>query len=1197
MTDKPLSLGHKLLLGLLFGLAGFALNWIKLDLFFNVNFVFGSIATMVAVRRFGLLTGLTAALIASSATIFYWTHPWAVLTFTAEALVVHQLGKRRQFSMLVADIFYWFTIGLLLIWLAHHQIMGFAPMATMVIALKQGINGIFNTLLAQGICLLPWMVRRDEHHEKPTLRELLFVGLAALVLIPTLAYTYISINSEFKQRLSLLEEGVSKFALGAPRSAVDLWFSRNKHYVEGLAAVLTNREAALSINTQLTLEKLCAGDDNISRLVVVDHKSITRAFVPRDDGSGHATVGLDLSDRPFIKEVMVPPFETRVVFFMGKIISPGPRLAVVAPIHEQGQYKGAVLSVYGLEKLQALLQPLADMRDVTATIIDPQRRVVVSSNKAMQPFNPFVLPRNGNLKPLNGDVFQWIPDPQPGIGNMKRWLRSFYYMETSIPGMPQWKMVVECPLKPLLLETNQQTTRSLCVIALILLLALLLAHTCSRYLAQVFVRLEEFSRGLADRILKGDAITWPAAAIQELEGLTTNFQNMAASLQQQSHELQALNEDLEERVEERTSQLEEAESRQRALINLIPDIVCLKDGEGRWLIANNFCLQLFELTEIAYQGKTDKDLAPFSPFCFDAFMDCYQSDEDVWKTGEQVRSEVKISLRDGSSTTFDIIKLPVFRLDGSRKSLLVVGRDITKRKQIEKELQETAEAKMQFLANMSHEIRTPMNGVIGMAGLLQESGLNSEQQQYAEVIRASGDLLLTIVNDILDFSKIEAHRLDLESMPFAPLLLINELVTMITPQVQDKGLKLVRNFELQESTCLIGDMSRLRQILFNLVGNAIKFTETGAITIRSWLVTDDSRQVVLHFQVRDTGIGIPKDRLASLFDPFTQADSSTTRKYGGTGLGLAISRQLAQLMGGEINAISLPGQGSSFTVAIPFKLADEETACQFCRQSQVTVEDQVITSRVLVVEDNLINQLVARTVLEKQGHKVTLVANGKEALEMLRLMSFDLVLMDCQMPIMDGFEATQRIRNGEAGEQSQRLPIIAMTAHALAKDKERSLAAGMDDYLSKPVQVNALYRAISHWHGRYHGEKQVVQKSSQSKPSPEIKAFDPDDLLGRLDNDHDLAKVTISIFLEGVAEVIAELRLAFDAQNPEAIVMQAHGLKGAALNASAGAVAEIARQIEFLARDGVLEGAEVLVDALLPGLTSYKEELQRTGWL
>ena len=1201
MTGKRSTVLRSSVAGLLLGLTGAVLNWFRLELFFNVDFLFGSIATMVALQRFGLTAGVAATLTASSVSLLLWHHPWAVVIFTTETLLVHQLTSRRRFSLLNADIVFWFTAGLLLVWLFYHQVMGFSLPATLLIALKQGINGIFNTLLAKGICLLPWLTRHEERRQKPALRELLFVGLAALVLVPALGFAWFTIHHGFKRDLETVKDNHARFSRVISKATIDLWFSQRKLQVEGVAAVMPDPDTLSHQQLQHTLEKLSSSYNCVCRQMILDKRSVTRAFVPKFDERGNSTVGLDMSDRPYLKRVMNAPYRSTIEFFMGRIGTPGPRLAVVAPIHEAGRYQGAVLSVFKLEELQGLFEVLKGRRPVVVTLLAPDGRVVISNNKALKPLTPFTLPRDGNLQLLQGAMYQWIPAVQPGVGAMKRWQRSFLYQEENLPSLPGWRLVTQWSLEPLLLQTSQQVSRMLGGIAIVLMLAIALAHYFARYLARVFVSLEENTRSLSQRILDGDAIVWPAASVREVEGLTANFQQMAVSLQHQSLELQSLNDELEQRVQERTADLREAELQLRTLINLIPDIICLKDGKGRWLIANNFDLELFGLSGVPYQGKTDAELVSSSLFFQDVFMACMASDELAWQSGGLKRFEETIPRPDGSSITFDVIKLPVFEPDGRRKALVVVGRDITARKLTEQALQDATEAKMQFLTNMSHEIRTPMNGVIGMTGLLQKSGLNPEQQQYAEVIRASGDLLLALINDILDFSKMEAGRLELEQTPFDAGMILDEVAGLVSAQARAKGLAFERHFEFAQPCCLKGDVTRLRQILLNLLVNAVKFTETGRVTLQARIEPEREGRIMLLCQVRDTGIGIAEQQLETLFDPFTQADASITRRYGGTGLGLAISRQLAQLMGGRIEVDSVVGLGTTFQVAIPFLSGTADDLAQCYPEKAVQTPEQGSAASILLVEDNAINLLVARTILEKMGHTVVPAGNGKEALEILRMMPVDLVLMDCQMPVMDGFEATRRIRAGEAGEQNRQLPVLAMTAHAFAEDRERSRAAGMDDYLTKPVQMITLSRAVAAWQGQRRDVAQAAAEDETKLHSAEqpvsAGVFDQEDLLSRMGWDRKLAAATIRIFLDGIAGQLVELNQALAGGDHQAVAMQSHGLHGAALNCSAAGIAAAAQRLEGLAREGNLaDGAGQLMNALQEEIRLYSQTVQQVHW-
>ncbi len=527
---------------------------------------------------------------------------------------------------------------------------------------------------------------------------------------------------------------------------------------------------------------------------------------------------------------------------------------------------------------------------------------------------------------------------------------------------------------------------------------------------------------------------------------------------------------------------------------------------------------------------------------------------------------------DKTKSYFEISLYPVSSDDGLITGISYFARNNTERINQQRELElakdkaeQATAAKSFFLATMSHEIRTPLNGLIGLADLLRTSGkMDAQQINYVNKILQSGETLLQVVNDVLDFSKIEAEMMHLEKAPFPLEHLINESLDVLSIKAHEKGLVLKCNIQPNVPHIISSDKGRLRQILTNLIGNAVKFSDKGEIKVEVKLLGEQNHEVELQFAVHDSGIGIPADRIENLFKPFSQADRTTYRKFGGTGLGLTISKQIVNLMGGRIWVESKPNEGSVFYFTILANKGELPNAYTIPAFAKNQVRDNIAIAkqfplRILVAEDNDINQLLVKNILKQLGYDAVMVSNGLEALETVRKEMFDIVLMDVQMPEMDGLEATRSIQQ-EIPKDRQPI-IIAMTAFAMDEDKQRCLDAGMQDYISKPILIEDIQHIIMKW------SDTPGKKNDGTRFFEEVELIDPNALsrLTSIAEHTDVGFLTqvMNMFLSQAPLSITDIIESFRAENYTVMWQSAHKLKGTCINMGAKRLGEICRQIEI----------------------------------
>ena len=629
------------------------------------------------------------------------------------------------------------------------------------------------------------------------------------------------------------------------------------------------------------------------------------------------------------------------------------------------------------------------------------------------------------------------------------------------------------------------------------------------------------------------------------------------------------------------SALRESEHRMRLFAEHAPAAVAMFDREMRYLVHSAKWLHDYGMDGHSIIGRNH----------YDVFPEIGEGWKEIHRRclagATEINDADPFQRADGSNQWLSWRVQPWQNDAGQIGGIVMFTEDITQRKQLEENLAkardvalEASRLKSEFVANMSHEIRTPMNGIVGMAGLLAESSLTAQQGKMIKMLQGSAENLMVIINDILDFSKIEAGKMRIEPIAMQLRPVVDETMALLVPQARNKGVTLRTEFDPRLDRDLLGDGGRLRQILLNLAGNAVKFTKQGEVAVLVRCLEERPDACVVQIDVRDTGIGIPKAAQKQLFQSFVQADASTTRRFGGSGLGLAISRQLTELMGGEIGLDSVEGQGSTFWIRLPLaKVAGKNTNTNglvvFSKPPFVVPREKL---SFLVADDNETNQMVAGGILEKMGHSAEFANDGQEALNLLALKFFDVVLMDCQMPVMDGYTATRLIRAGTARVLNPQIPIIALTAFAMPSDRAKCIEAGMSDYLSKPFRVVDL--------------QQVLNRCGLLLDSAGTGGLgdDTDEVLSRIQVDQlrDLPGRKYPTLMQDAAEMflletpitlsrIAELIRTGDLGE---VSQMAHRIGGAVANLGGNRMRIAARAIEEVAETGIADGLEEKMNRL-----------------
>ncbi len=1445
-------------------IAGYLGNYFSLSLFFGVDFLFGSILALIAVRLYGTAWGTLVAAIVSSHTIMLWNQPYATLIFTLEAFVVGLLSRRCNRNLVLQDGIYWLAIGMPLIWFFYSIVMQFDPDGAALILVKQPVNGIFNALVASLLLtylpivdwLRRWRIVPNHRHfvraSVPSLQQTLITLLVALVFFPVLSLTV----WESRQAISTIERDVQSNLNAIARDlSIELhrWHQPYRKALQTLAETAAARDDDLDAK----VEAIAATLPSFLQLYLTDAEGrVVAAYLATDD-RGQSAIGSDISDRPIFQTTRTR-FQPEITGVRDDRAHFAPHVAMSEPIARDGRFAGIAYGSLNTGDIVQLLNTPISLSDrytfsqIGVTLSDRQKRAIASTTPGIDPTDAIALP-SGTTRAIADNVSQWLP-PKGNLAAMQRWAKSRYILEMPVGYDLPWTLTIESSATAQIDRMQHLYLKNLSILLAIAALALVLAVAISRQIVRPLHQLANVTTNLPDKLLDQETIRWPDTAVSELNLLLQNFQAMAASLNQKFVELARAKDHLDRRVRDRTAELSrvnqiltrkiseskrsaaalrESEERFRQVTENIESVFWMSDPDKHEIIYvspayeriwGRTCQSVYReplsFVEAIHPDDRDRVVAAFSKqqrgeydeeyrilqpdgtlhwirdrafpvrddsgniyrvvgfaediterkhyevalekerqqlrqiitnvpvamAMFDSKMrfiaysqkwlldyrlqgrdiigkchyEIFPDIPDRWRAihqralqGETIAHPEDLFERaDGTKFYLRWAINPWYDADGRVSGIVIVSDRVNELVEAREAALAASRLKSQFLANMSHEIRTPMNGVLGIADLLAKTHLDAEQRDFVQTLQASAENLLALVNDILDFSKLEAGEMQLDDVEFDLSDLLGNVLDLLAAGAHAKSLELAGWIEADVPRALFGDGNRLRQILTNLAGNAIKFTDAGeAIVTVSCQAPPTPTECWLRFTIRDTGIGISPAGRKKLFHSFSQVDASTTRRHGGTGLGLAISKQLVDLMGGEIGVESELGRGSTFWFTARFgvrprppsskpipdlqglrllvvddhptnrkivrhqgcawgmqvdEAAGEAEALAQIRQAQEQSRpydialidmqmpemdgemlgaqlrqdpasasvrlimitsldrgdaparlrrlgfaaylvkpvresrllDAIVTAlrspervesvespresretraaKILVVEDHRINQKVILNQLKLLHYRADCAENGRQALDRLSQNPYDAVLMDCQMPVLDGYETTRELRRREG--ETRHTVVIAMTAHAMKGDREKCLAAGMDDYLSKPINVATLESTLERWlSGR------VPVEAIAPPPEPEAEETAPLDLK-QLDDatggDVELQQIVLAAFLEDTATDLASLKTSSEAGDLEDFTSKAHRIKGSSGNVGAMSIYRIAADLERRARQGSLENASEAIAQL-----------------
>lgn len=1396
---KQINLGLVILM-----LLGYLGNYFNLRLFFGINFIFGSIFVWLISYYYGRFWGTISGFVTSIYTYFLWGHSYAILVYTLEALLVNYFWEKKSKSLILLTTLYWILIAAPLIIVIYGYILDLSFLEMLLILLKQTINGILNAVIASiFIYYVPinkWLKVNLGRLILP-FEQTLFNLLISCIFLPLLLFSIIASNHQFRETEGQIIVKLNQVTQSLAQD-ISLWQDEHQNAIEMLAQEQsignTNEETT---NLALILNVL----KDFDSIYIANEQGIIVSAVSNSEQEQATLLGLDISntDHFILSKLNRDNIVTNV---HTNIANRNLHLGLVSSIITNDQWSGIVYGAINITSLQDFIAQNAQSSQTDLFLLDQENKVILSFHDHHTGNRFFSLQTDQNYEVRSPDHYRYSTEGiyhslpiAPGKPVMARWRISSYFKQVPLANSFPLRLICSVNAQPYVDNLQGYYGRLLAIMMVIVLITFIFAYKISKNVVKPIQVLTKITTDLPEKITSNQAIEWENTNIEEIEILSNNYQLMVKILREKFAQLKESKETLAIRIAERTKELRLNTQKLEQQIEKKQEIEQkLREKDERYELAvsgTNDGIWDWNLNtnEVYYSpawmriiGYEENPLPPILDTWFDRIYN-----EDKEKNLQEIylylnnkkdlyQNTHRLKHRNGNYIWVQAKGKRDF--DGQGKPYRLVGTitDITDKVKVEQELRvakEQAEAanqaKSQFLATMSHEIRTPMNAVIGMTGLLLDTELTPEQQEFTEIIRTSSDSLLSIINDILDFSKIESGKLELEQQPFSLYQVIEESLDLLAPKASQKNIELVYFLDPNISPSIIGDVTRLRQVLVNLLSNAVKFTPSGevilSVTIDSHSI-GDRRYSNLLFVIEDTGIGIPRNRMDRLFKAFSQVDASTTRNYGGTGLGLAICQKLVHLMEGNMWVESKghiageyppqwqitshnesPGSKFCFTIKTRFSsnispfteaqnsflhgkkvlivddnevnrrmlltqcdkfglealitASGEETLALMAEQPDIDLaildmqmpkmdgatvakhisamekyhstplillssighgelekalhevnwaatlikpikqsrlfyilskvlenpltvnklnklspisltesigaEELGVTSplKILIAEDNIINQKVITNILKRLGYRADVVGNGLEVLDALRRQSYDLILMDVQMPEMDGLTTTRQIRtlwNGSHSDFSGQRPcIIAMTANAMEGDRQRCLEAGMDDYLSKPVKVEALIEKLKTvrksntaviFNSNYLKQKPVTE-GSMTKLDENIIA-ELKDMIGEEDF-VEVFRDLINSYLEDSPQLIENLKMGLEKQDLDQIKISSHTLKSSSLTLGATYLSDLCRQVESHTIKGDIASINDLVPLVITEYHNVEvimnNELDRMG--